>query len=140
MKYCSKCKSNLELSAFSKNKSRKDGLMPVCKSCNLLRVKTWQIANPDKIKYTYEKQIIRHGLTLDQYATMLAKYDGMCYACQEVTATVIDHDHNCCSGKLSCGTCVRGLLCSNCNTALGLLNDSGRRIISLLDYATREIK
>lgn len=27
----------------------------------------------------------------------------------------VDHDHNCCNGKVTCGNCVRGIVCSGCN-------------------------
>ena len=35
----------------------------------------------------------------------------------------MDHYHKCCPGKTSCGKCVRGLLCGNCNTILGRQRD-----------------
>lgn len=28
----------------------------------------------------------------------------------------VDHDHGCCPGRVTCGRCVRGILCRNCNT------------------------
>lgn len=28
---------------------------------------------------------------------------------------VIDHDHNCCPGRNSCGDCIRGIVCRDCN-------------------------
>lgn len=59
--------------------------------------------------------------------------------CSRTERLSIDHDHSCCSGsegtrKVSCGDCVRGLLCSTCNTALGLLQESPERIRGLLTY------
>lgn len=32
---------------------------------------------------------------------------------------VIDHNHGCCAGERSCGACIRGVLCSRCNTMVG---------------------
>jgi hypothetical protein len=37
---------------------------------------------------------------------------------------VVDHDHRCCVGGVSkCGRCVRGVLCSRCNTVIGMLEE-----------------
>lgn len=39
----------------------------------------------------------------------------------------IDHNHSCCTGNVSCGRCVRGLLCGACNVSLGHLEALMRR-------------
>lgn len=46
----------------------------------------------------------------------------------------IDHDHSCCPGKGSCGKCVRGILCRNCNVGLGFLKDSIPRLEDAISY------
>lgn len=70
----------------------------------------------------------KFGLTRGQYAVMLDAQNGACAICGRTnkngTALAVDHDHSCCPGKRSCGKCVRGLLCSNCNLVLGLVGDS----------------
>ena len=62
----------------------------------------------------------------------------MCAICAEPESKgkslSIDHDHSCCSGSFSCGKCIRGLVCSNCNHGLGFLNDSIDRMHSAIRY------
>lgn len=82
----------------------------------------------------------RFSISQDRLIDLMSA--GVCAAenCGRTGRLHIDHDHACCpSGKfpgrkVSCGKCVRGVLCSNCNTALGLLQDNTLRIRGLLDY------
>lgn len=55
-----------------------------------------------------------------------------------LAALVVDHDHQCCpSDSLSCGKCVRGLLCYYCNWAAGQLRDNPDTARSLANYLER---
>jgi hypothetical protein len=45
---------------------------------------------------------------------------------------VVDHDHGCCPGAHSCGSCVRGVVCQRCNHALAqveTLRDVGLDVV-----------
>lgn len=77
------------------------------------------------------------GVTPQEMAQIL--FDASCEACGSKESLVMDHDHSCCGGgtKRRCGKCNRGILCNNCNTAYGMLNDSLERLVSLLEYANR---
>lgn len=77
----------------------------------------------------------RHNISKQEYDKLLSKYKGRCWICKKNNAIHIDHDHSCCNNdSFSCGNCIRGILCSNCNTALGLLKDDIKTIKSALKY------
>lgn len=53
---------------------------------------------------------------------------------------VVDHDHGCCPGQKSCGNCIRGLLCDNCNIGLGHFKDSVESLQLAIEYIIRHSK
>lgn len=94
-----------------------------CKTC----------ARDDRLKYLY-------GLQPGGYEQMLAEQDGACAGCHRALDDEnlhVDHDHACCVLKRSCGTCVRGLLCDDCNLVLGRLRDNVETLRRLADYIER---
>lgn len=71
----------------------------------------------------------RHGLPAGVYASMLAAQHGVCAICEQhqvATALAVDHCHT--TGK------IRGLLCTKCNAALGLFQDSIMRMARAMKY------
>jgi hypothetical protein len=50
MKYCNKCKRNLETISFARNRSKKDGLASTCKECNISAQKKYYSKNSEYYK------------------------------------------------------------------------------------------
>jgi hypothetical protein len=74
---------------------------------------------------------------------LLAQQGGRCAICgtdDPGRGWVVDHDHACCGGKYSCGTCVRGVLCYLCNNGLGLFRDDPVRMKAAIDYLSRPLR
>ncbi len=76
-----------------------------------------------------------YGITLAMYEARLEEQEGKCRICRgegflmaahHKTKLVVDHCH---ATKR-----VRGLLCHNCNRALGLLKDSPEVLQRAVDY------
>lgn len=76
-----------------------------------------------------------YGINLRDYESMLSNQNSLCAICKEAgflmkdchqLRLVVDHCH-------ATGV-VRGLLCHNCNRALGLLKDSQKSIEAALNY------
>ena len=82
----------------------------------------------------------RYNVSEDQVERMLEEQDGQCAICKTELDDKfsIDHDHSCCSEKgMSCGKCVRGLLCRTCNSGIGLLQDSVDILENAIAYIVR---
>lgn len=75
------------------------------------------------------------GITLEQYNVLLEMQHGVCAICLEpetatsngkLKALAVDHDHS--TNK------IRGLLCANCNRALGGFKDNVERLRRAAEY------
>jgi hypothetical protein len=136
MKKCVKCGEEKDLELFAKGGKYKDGRRGTCKKCHSEYMTKYYKDNPEKARTLnkIDKNWKRHHLSEEKYNELLSIYDGKCHSCKSNVATNIDHDHSCCNKQRSCGKCVRGVLCNQCNTALGLLSDDRQKIIKLLEY------
>lgn len=78
-----------------------------------------------------------YSITEEQYQALLTAQQGGCYICHRKAGArrhSVDHDHSCCNGPISCGKCVRGLLCNKCNKFLGHIRDSVAAAYRMADY------
>lgn len=97
----------------------------------------YRAAHPEK-DWTYRIKMF-FGLTVQAYDAMLLAQGRRCAICRCPEPGGrgrwhVDHDHACCSGKRTCGRCVRGLLCYKCNAAIGYLHDDPTLLRAALTY------
>lgn len=127
MKKCTKCCLMLDLSNFYSKGKTASRLFSCCKSCYLAQQK--RDRKPVKFRDTLKT---RYGLTVDQYNRLVADSCGVCAICGRENLKgmrlFIDHDHV--TKK------VRELLCINCNSMLGMANDS----LVVLEAAIKYLK
>lgn len=117
--------------------------------------RAWQLRNPEKVRenakrwrqnWTPEQRDLylgrqrertfkqRYGLTLADYKDMLVKQGGHCVLCSRTPEQErygrlnVDHCHE--TGR------VRGLLCTPCNHALGMLGDNVAGLQKAVEYLT----
>jgi hypothetical protein len=129
MKTCRHCGETKPLSKFVKHSATKDGYVSTCKSC---KKKKYPTTDSQKQK-AYERQIKRnYGITVADYDEMFEQQNGVCAGCKQPNNEGrfhIDHCHK--TNK------VRGLLCGNCNKALGLLKDDVSTLANLILYLNK---
>lgn len=80
-----------------------------------------------------DKNLQNHyGITLGDLQTMLHQQEGVCAICQSGDwgkyGPMVDHDH-------ATGL-IRGILCTRCNVALGMMKDDPKLLMSAIHYLT----
>jgi hypothetical protein len=102
------------------------------------RARQWAKDNADKVKeWAWESGIKRrHGMTRSDYEKIYNEQSGLCAICgqppREGKKLCIDHNHD--TGA------IRGLLCRNCNAAIGQLNDDIGMLKKAIQYLIRYTK
>lgn len=139
MKTCRSCGVEKSFDAFSLDKRRRDGRSFYCKDCANKKARdryNEKRSDPEWYRLEQEKERDRHlrrtfGINSEQYNQMLDRQHGKCAICLTTEcksgyAFAVDHCH---------ATCViRGLLCRDCNTSLGKLNDDIETLQRAIDY------
>lgn len=90
----------------------------------------WYCVPGRKLKNARAHLLHRYGMTPEVQEQMLVKQDGRCYVCAEEpterSPLCVDHDHT--TGA------VRAILCTPCNTSLGMARESATRLRGLAAY------
>lgn len=121
-KRCSACETWQAPDEFYPSKRTPDGLHPSCRRC-----------------HRNHGMMRRFNITCEQYDKLLADQGGVCAICSKTPrankkSLAVDHDHACCPGQMTCGKCIRGLVCSTCNLILGMVEDKPDTIVSMARY------
>jgi recombination endonuclease VII len=123
-KWCPDCKAFKPLEDFPRNRSGRGGRGGYCKPCHNAKGKETYIRLYGSTREYHLQR--RYGIGQVDVDRMLAEQDGACAVCKKPEPEHVDHDHE--TGI------VRGLLCFNCNQALGNVRDSLAVLQSLRDY------
>lgn len=112
-----------------------------CRRCEIAKVTRWKRDNRERANKNNRdsQRRVKYGIEPEQYDAILAAQGGGCAICSTDSpggsgGWHTDHDHACCPGQKSCGKCIRGLLCVNCNLALGQLKDDPALLRKAADY------
>jgi hypothetical protein len=146
-KLCKDCNTEKPISEYHGHKGARDRLQAFCKPCCRQRNIAWRERNPHKLveyqrnraprpaSVRRDQQLRReYGIDQNRYNELLDQQHGRCAICKEVPAPisgkrialVVDHCHE--------TNRIRGLLCTNCNVAIGHMKDDVERLRAAISY------
>ena len=136
-KTCTMCGEVKPVSAYrSRGGSMTHLLKSRCNTCLYKEHRRWTEENPDRVQkyrekdsWTLAKRCARRGITPEQLVDRYERQEECCAICKkeiELIDSAIDHNHV--TGEF------RGVLCKQCNRALGMFNDSPTVLRSAVEY------
>jgi hypothetical protein len=150
---CAKCRLWKPATELYKHPTQKTGFASYCRPCNKARLKKAYLADihrhrrrklqrrleyikrhPDRVAANTVRQNLRRaahrvGIEPEVIPAMIAAQGGLCAICkrpEDGRRLSLDHNHR--TGKM------RGLLCGECNLALGKFGDDVTRLASAIAY------
>lgn len=141
-KVCTRCGEDKPLTDYYVDRQKSDGRAMRCRSCKSAaaagQYARWTPAQRQKHRERVMRS--RYGISMDLVRNLYEQQEGCCAICSapgdfptssekgrsRAGLLCIDHDHD--TGV------VRGLLCHNCNSALGKLGDSVDRLVKAAAY------
>ncbi len=136
MKACRVCAKEKPLEDYYPRRDSADGREARCKACRL----AYNRENYDKSAYVPAARRARHyrrtyGVTMGELEAMRTQQGGKCALCGRSEADShnglhLDHDHR-------PGGVVRSLLCADCNTGIGKLQDDPDLLRRAAEYIER---
>lgn len=149
MKKCSKCKEEKPISDFNiRNGAEGNKPSSYCKLCHQEYVKDHYVKNKEKYINNASDWSSRNPESRRKIGTNWVRRAKGNYVSEQVFKEMMDSQKNCCAicdrelttTKLTCvdhnhvtGK-IRGILCRNCNTGLGMLKDSISTLQSAAEY------
>ena len=138
-----------KIRTLSEEHKRRIGLSNAGKALSLERIEKIKIAlkknlsdlSPEEVQKKLDRRIYflknKYKLSLEEYTKLLDSQDGKCFLCGIFPGRKplnVDHDHRCCSGDITCGKCIRGLLCDVCNHAISRIEKDSSWALKALEY------
>ncbi|WBB94107.1 endonuclease domain-containing protein [Verrucosispora sp. WMMC514] len=140
---CRTCGEVKPLDMFMKDRSRPTGRRHKCKACAAKYYRSWQNQNPERAAQLRREAVRRYsqrvgwrkrryGLNDEDFEAHLMAQGDACAICQRPFKQI-------CTDHIKGTKFVRGLLCHDCNRAIGLLRDDSEVIERAAAYVRERV-
>jgi hypothetical protein len=121
---CPACATYKPASEFPRNRAERRGYATYCKPChNRITKRNIQRLHGSGRNFQLKR---RYGVDAVQVEWMILQQGGVCALCGDGAPAHVDHSHE--NGE------VRGIVCFNCNRALGYLDDQPDLFYRIAEY------